>query len=60
MILSKKQRTAAIQKSLETREKYPISYFDSRKYIQHNVLLEDGLGPILASVRSRWIRQRIS
>lgn len=36
-----------IQKSLETREKFPISYFDSRKYIQHNVRLEDGLGPIL-------------
>lgn len=36
-----------IQKSLETRERFPISYFDSRKYIQHNVGLGDGLGPIL-------------
>ena len=43
----KKDKTAAIQKSLETRVKFPISYFDSRKYIQHNVLLGDGLGPIL-------------
>ncbi len=41
-------KTREIQKSLETREKFPISYFDSRKYIQHNVALEDGLGPILA------------
>lgn len=48
MTKSKKERTAEIQKSLETREKFPISYFDSRKYIQHNVLLADGLGPILA------------
>jgi predicted SnoaL-like aldol condensation-catalyzing enzyme len=45
--LSKKARSTAIQKSLETREKFPISYFDSRKYIQHNVGLGDGLGPIL-------------
>ena len=44
----KHQRTCDIQKSLETRERYPMSYFDSRKYIQHNVGLEDGLGPILA------------
>lgn len=42
------ERTCDIQKSLETRERFPISYFDSRKYIQHNVGLEDGLGPILA------------
>ena len=41
-------RTCDIQKSLETRERFPISYFDSRTYIQHNVNLEDGLGPILA------------
>jgi predicted SnoaL-like aldol condensation-catalyzing enzyme len=45
--LSKKARSTAIQKSLETREKFPISYFDSRKYIQHNIGLGDGLGPIL-------------
>lgn len=43
----KGERTAAIQKSLETRERFPISYFDSRTYIQHNLNLEDGLGPIL-------------
>lgn len=36
-----------IQKSLETRERFPISYFDSRKYIQHNLGLGNGLGPIL-------------
>jgi predicted SnoaL-like aldol condensation-catalyzing enzyme len=47
MELSKKARSIAIQNSLETRKKFPISYFDSRKYIQHNVGLRDGLGPIL-------------
>ncbi len=48
MSLSKKERTASIQKSLETRERFPISYLDSRKYIQHNLNIPDGLGPILA------------
>jgi predicted SnoaL-like aldol condensation-catalyzing enzyme len=48
MSLSKAERTASIQKSIETREKFPISHFDSRKYIQHNLNLPDGLGPILA------------
>lgn len=48
----KHERTRDIQKSLETREKFPISHFDSRKYIQHNLGLEDGLGPILALMDS--------
>lgn len=52
MIGSKKARTVAIQKSIENRLKFPICYFDSRKYIQHNVLIEDGLGPILAFMDS--------
>jgi predicted SnoaL-like aldol condensation-catalyzing enzyme len=45
---SRHERTCDIQKSLETRERFPICHFDSRKYIQHNLGLEDGLGPILA------------
>ena len=45
---AKHERTRDIQKSLETRDRFPISYFDSRKYIQHNLNLADGLGPILA------------
>jgi len=48
MSMSKAERTASIQKSIETREKFPISHFDSRKYIQHNLNIPDGLGPILA------------
>lgn len=48
MSMSKAERTASIQKSIETREKSPIHHFDSRKYIQHNLNLPDGLGPILA------------
>jgi predicted SnoaL-like aldol condensation-catalyzing enzyme len=47
MLPDKKDRTAAIQKSLETRVRHPISWFDSRKYIQHNLGLADGLAPIL-------------
>lgn len=48
MAQRKNEHTERIQKSLETREKFPISHFDSRKYIQHNLNLGDGLGPILA------------
>lgn len=48
MIRTKKHHTAAIQRSLETRAKAPMVHFDSRKYIQHNLNLEDGLAPILA------------
>ena len=52
MSKTKKERTVEIQKSLETRARFPISYFDSRRYIQHNVGIEDGLGPILAFMDS--------
>lgn len=52
MSLSKKARTAAISKSIETGVRFPISYIDSRKYIQHNVNLGDGLGAILEFVDS--------
>lgn len=47
MLRTKKERTVAIQRSLQDRSKHPIAYFDSRKYIQHNVALGDGLAPIL-------------
>lgn len=45
--MRKKDCTVAIQQSIETRVKAPLVHFDSRKYIQHNVNLGDGLGPIL-------------
>jgi predicted SnoaL-like aldol condensation-catalyzing enzyme len=45
---TKKDRTVAIQKSLETGERFPLSYFDSRQYIQHNLAIGDGLGSLLA------------
>ncbi len=41
------ERTVQIQRSLETRERAPLAHFDSRRYIQHNLGLEDGLRPIL-------------
>jgi len=44
--MQKKDITASIQKSIETGERTPLSHFDSRKYIQHNLMLEDGLGAI--------------
>lgn len=47
MSQSKKERTAQISRSIQTRARFPISHIDSRKYIQHNVNLGDGLGPIL-------------
>ncbi len=45
--MRKKDRTRAISKSIETGERYPLSFIDSRRYIQHNLLLGDGLGPLL-------------
>lgn len=47
MSISKKESTVAIQKSLQTRVRAPLAHFDSRKYIQHNLNLGDGFGPIL-------------
>ncbi|MEU0156675.1 nuclear transport factor 2 family protein [Micromonospora fulviviridis] len=49
---SKKEKTLAISKSIETGERYPWSYLDSRRYVQHNVNLRDGLGAILQFVDS--------
>ncbi|WP_410567312.1 hypothetical protein [Amycolatopsis sp. cmx-4-61] len=42
-----RERTAAIQKSIETGDRLPLSYFDSRRYIQHNLALGDGFGALL-------------
>lgn len=47
MAKPKHERTRDVQKSLETRAKAPLQHFDSRRYVQHNVNLGDGLGPIL-------------
>ncbi|WP_322101925.1 hypothetical protein [Paraburkholderia sp. J41] len=45
---SKKDRSVAIQQSLMNGGAlYPLSFFDSRRYIQHNPVIEDGVGPIL-------------
>ncbi|WP_197383280.1 nuclear transport factor 2 family protein [Mycolicibacterium mengxianglii] len=41
------ERTAAIQKSIETGERRPLSWFDTRTYIQHNLLLGDGFAALL-------------
>jgi len=42
-----KDKTQAISKSIETGARHPIAYIDSRRYVQHNLSLEDGLGPLL-------------
>ena len=47
MTIRKKDKTAAISKSIETGERHPLHYIDSRRYIQHNLALGDGLGPLL-------------
>lgn len=48
MNLSKAERTAAITRSICSGKRLPLASFDSRKYIQHNVRIGDGLAPILA------------
>jgi predicted SnoaL-like aldol condensation-catalyzing enzyme len=42
-----KDKTQAISKSIETGARHPLHWIDSRRYIQHNVMLGDGLGPLL-------------
>ncbi len=42
-----RERTAAIQNSIETGDRHPLSYFDSRRYVQHNLALGDGFGALL-------------
>ena len=41
--LSNKAKSVDLLKSLETRETLPISYINPKKYIQHNLQVEDGL-----------------
>jgi predicted SnoaL-like aldol condensation-catalyzing enzyme len=52
MTLPLKHRTTAIQKSIETGERGPLAHFDSRRYVQHNLALGDGLAPLLAFLDS--------
>lgn len=47
MDISIKHRTAAIQKSIETGDRAPLAWFDSRRYVQHNLALGDGFGALL-------------
>jgi predicted SnoaL-like aldol condensation-catalyzing enzyme len=42
-----RDRTVAIQRSIETGVRHPLHYFDSRTYVQHNLALGDGLAPLL-------------
>jgi predicted SnoaL-like aldol condensation-catalyzing enzyme len=42
-----KDKTMAISKSIENGKRHPLSYIDSRRYVQHNLSLGDGLGPLL-------------
>jgi predicted SnoaL-like aldol condensation-catalyzing enzyme len=42
-----RERTAAIQKSIESGDRFPLAYFDSRRYVQHNLALGDGFGALL-------------
>lgn len=46
--LKNQDKTKAISKSIETGKRFPLSFIDSRRYVQHNLALGDGLGPLLA------------
>jgi predicted SnoaL-like aldol condensation-catalyzing enzyme len=52
MNASKAERTAAITRSIANGKRLPLASFDSRTYIQHNLLIGDGLSPILAFMDS--------
>jgi len=41
--VSNKEKAVALLKSLETRDSYPVSHINPKKYIQHNLMVEDGL-----------------
>ncbi|MFZ4260441.1 nuclear transport factor 2 family protein [Sphingobacterium sp. HJSM2_6] len=43
LALSKKEKVAALLKSLETGDQQAISYLNEHKYIQHNLAVGDGL-----------------
>jgi predicted SnoaL-like aldol condensation-catalyzing enzyme len=47
MTVRNKDKTKAISKSIETGARWPLCHLDSRRYVQHNVNLGDGLGPLL-------------
>jgi len=47
MTVALRDRTVIIQRSIETGARHPLHYFDSRTYVQHNLALGDGLGPLL-------------
>lgn len=51
LLARKKDRSAAIQDSLMNGGPlYPLSFFDTRTYVQHNAQLADGIGPVFAFV----------
>ncbi|MFI5186532.1 MAG: nuclear transport factor 2 family protein [Chitinophagales bacterium] len=41
--ISNKQKVVALLKSIETGAKEPVAYINPDKYIQHNLMAEDGL-----------------
>lgn len=43
MELSNKQKAVALLESLETGDQTPVSYINPNKYIQHNLMVGDGL-----------------
>lgn len=42
-----RERTVAIQQSIESGDRHPLAHFDSRRYVQHNLALGDGFGALL-------------
>lgn len=53
MYSTNKEKTAAIQDAIfNGTGLYPLSFFDTRRYVQHNVTLDNGIGAVLQLVDS--------
>ncbi len=60
--LSNKEKAAALLESLETGDPKPVGYINPDKYIQHNLMVKDGLagfGELLQSVDPGGIKVRV-
>lgn len=62
MELTKKEKAVALIESLETSNQEPIAYINPNKYIQHNLLVEDGLagfGKVVANAPADGFKAKV-
>ncbi len=60
--MTNKEKAVGLIRSLETGDKEPIGFINPTKYIQHNLLAEDGLagfGKLLSTVPERTLRAKV-